>query len=62
MNFILGVKAIASDTLITLNNNKLTRFESPVFKLLLEKLYPFGGYPNARIEITSSKYSIWSLL
>lgn len=56
-NAFKGVKAIASNTLIALNNNQLTRFESPVFKMMLEKLYPFGGYPNARIDVTANPFN-----
>jgi len=62
MRFISGVKAVASDTVITLYSNQLTRFESPVFKLLLAKLQPFGGQPFANIQINLSKCKIVILI
>ena len=51
-----GIKSIRNDTEIRLHSNQLTRFESTVFKSLLETMAPFGGYPNASVSMDYSKF------
>ena len=51
-----GFRAYSSSTQMLLLNNKLTRFESTVFQSLLKKFAPYGGYPNANIQVSSSKF------
>ena len=51
-----GIKSINRDAKIYLYSNQLTRFESTVFQSLLEKMAPFGGYPNnAYVKVDNSK-------
>ena len=38
-----------------LDNQGITRFEEEVFKSVLEQMAPFGGYPNAYVQIENSK-------
>ena len=38
-----------------LNNLDLTRIEAEAFQPILEQLIPFGGYPNAYVQIENSK-------
>ena len=35
-------------------NQGLTRFEEEVFLSVLEKMIPFGGHPNAYVQIQNS--------
>ena len=42
-------------TWIDMYNNKLARFESTVFKSVLEKMAPFAESPKNFVEIGSSK-------
>ena len=42
---------------IDLAFNNLTRFESSVFQLVLEKFASFGGYPKAYVNIEESKWN-----
>jgi len=37
-------------------SNNLTRFESEVFKYVLEKIEPSGGYPDAYVGAYNSKF------
>ena len=39
------------------NNFNLTRFESNVFQTVLEKMAPFGGWPNAFVDIQAGAYT-----
>ena len=41
-----------------INNQGFTRFEANVFQLVLEKMAPFGGYPNAYGAVTDSEIII----
>ena len=41
-------------TVIDLEFNNLTRFESTVFKSILEQMKPFGGVPNSYILLNFS--------
>jgi len=41
-------------SVIILNHNMLTRFEAGVFQSVLEKMEPYGGYPNAYVRIEFS--------
>lgn len=41
-------------SIISLDTNSLTRFDSAVFKSVLEKMAPFGGFPIAYVNINNS--------
>lgn len=43
-----------SGSVINLDTNSLSRFNADVFEPVLVKMAPFGGFPNAYININNS--------
>ena len=52
---IITGNGYGNGTIIRLYDNKLTRLDATVFQSMLEKMAPFGGWPNAHINVEYSK-------